>query len=154
MISSISHDEVLGLLRSPLLQGFEAGYVAHHEYTLHEDWGDSVLLAKELAFSGVTRAQLEQILANEGAFLGRFIDQVFRLSRPTDEEIEGEPVPMIEESETVTLGRGFSLPWACTIWLLRERTDADLLEWLRLCKMPSYQQHAQDLRLIFRSVDS
>lgn len=132
------------------MQGFEADYVASHGYTLHEDWGDSVLLTKELAFSGVTRMDIEQILATDAAFLARFIDQVFRLSRPTDEAIEGEPVPMIEESETVTLGRGFSLPWACTIWLLRERSDADLVEWLKLCKMPSYEQHAQDLRRIFR----
>ena len=134
--SSISFDDVLALLRGPAVEEFEIKYVADRDYALHQSWGNSQELTKQLQFAQVTRDWIEQALVSRGELVGRVWDGV----------LESEPVA----SETpVTLMRGFSIVAACSIWLLTERTDPELVNWLKVRRVLNHKKHAKDLRAIF-----
>lgn len=149
---SISFDEVLALLRGPLAQEFEASYVASRGYTVTQDWGDSRKLAMELAFAQIERSNIEAILVSRRDLLGRFVDGLLEL--PDEEEWrEGEAADdepaAVASDEPVRMGRGFSIRAACSVWMLLERNEAELLKWLKFRRIPYHRKHAQELRRIF-----
>jgi hypothetical protein len=135
--SSISFDEVLGLLRGAAVQEFEAKYVADRGYALHDTWGNSQETMKHLQFAQFTREWIEQTLVSRGDLVGRFWDGV----------LDAEPDD--DSSETpVVLMRGFSIVAACSIGLL-ERSDAELVNWLKFRRVLNHKNYAKDLRTIF-----
>jgi hypothetical protein len=153
--NSISLDEVLGLLRGPVVQEFEAKYVASRGYALHESWGDSQKLTKELAFAKATRDCIEQTLVSRAELVGRFWDAVLALPDDGEEWPEGEEPDPDDEPDTVAsdeppmLMRGFSIVAACSIWVLAERTEAELTSWLKFRRIPHHKKYAKDLREMF-----
>jgi hypothetical protein len=136
---SISFDEVLALLRGPAVQEFEAKYVADRGYALHDSWGNSQEMTRELQFAQVTREWIEQTLVSRGELVGRFWDDVL------------ESEPDAEPETPVVLMRGFSIVAACSIWLL-ERSEAELVSWLKFRRILNYKKYAKDLRAIFSRV--
>jgi hypothetical protein len=153
--NSISFDEVLALLRGPVVQEFEIQYVASRGYRLHESWGDSQALTKQLAFAKVTRDCIEQTLVSRADLVGRFWDALLSLLDDGEEWPEGEEPDPDDEPDTVEsdgptmLMRGFSIVAACSIWLLAERTESELVSWLKFRRIPHHKKHAKDLREMF-----
>jgi hypothetical protein len=149
---SISFDDVLGLLRGSPVQEFEAGYVATRGYAVTEDWGNSLKLAKELAFAQIARSTIEELLVSRRDLLGRFVDGLLALPEddvewPDGEEQDSQPEP-VPSHEPIKMGRGFSITAACSVWMLLERTDVALVEWLKFRRVPHHREHAQELRRI------
>ena len=151
--NSISFDDVLGLLRGPLVSAFEANYVASRRYIISEDWGDSLNLTKELAFARATRVCIEETLVSRSNLLGKFMDALMLLPDGGEEWPEGEQpdeLPQaIASDEPIRLGRGFSIMAACSIWMLTERSGPELVSWLKFRRIPYHKRYAQDLREIF-----
>ena len=58
---SIGFEDVLDLLKSPLLQDAEAEFASHLGLHVSSDWGDSQRLTRELASTGITRKDLEEV---------------------------------------------------------------------------------------------
>jgi hypothetical protein len=133
--ASISFDEVLGLLRGPAVQEFETKYVADRGYALHDTWGNSQETTKHLQFAQFTREWIEQTLVSRGDLVGRFWDGVL-------EADAAEP-----PENPVVLMRGFSIVAACSIGLL-ERSDAELVNWLKFRRVLNHKKYAKDLRTI------
>lgn len=118
-----------------MLQEFETKYVADRGYSLHDSWGNSQDTTRHLQFGQFTRDWIEQTLASRGDLVGRFWDGV----------LASEPDPA---ETSVVLMRGFSILAACSIGLL-ERSDADLLSWLKLRRVLNHKQYAKNLRSIY-----
>lgn len=132
---SITFDKVLSLLRGPAVGEFETKYVAARGYELHQSWSNSLEMTRQLQFAQMTRDWIEQALVSRGEFIGRFWDGVME-SEPDDSE------------QPVVLMRGFSIFAACSIWLL-ERSDAELVSWLKFRRIINHKKYAKDLRAIF-----
>jgi hypothetical protein len=152
--NSISFEDVLGLLKGPVVQEFETRYVASRGYRLHESWGDSVQMTKELAFAQITRAWIEQTLVSRADLVSRYWDAVQEVPDDGQEYPEGEEPDPDDEPDTVysdgppMLMRGFSILAACSIWMLTERTEAELTSWLKFRRIPHHKKYAKDLRAI------
>jgi hypothetical protein len=152
---SIRFDDVLGLLRSGLLQEVEAQYAAHLGLPVSQAWGDSQKLTKQLASTGITRSHLEAILASSRSELFALADAISAVADDREEWAPGEE-PDADESHTdgvhVAVGRGFSLSVACTLWLLRHRQHSDLVAWFKACRIPFHRDHASKVREAYRRV--
>ena len=150
---SIRFDEVLGLLRGPLLQHVEAEYAARLGLPVYPDWGDSQKLTQQLASTGITVADLEGIFTNSRAELFALADAISRVADDREEwapgEQPGEDEPEQEGSGAVAVGRGFSLRHGCTLWLLRNRGPSDLVAWFKVQRIPFHRNHARKVREAF-----
>lgn len=135
--SSISFDDVLGLLRGSAVQQFETRYVADRGYALHESWGNSQDMTRHLQLAQITRDWIERTLVSRGDLVSRFWDGVQK-SEPAD-----------SSEEKIVLMRGFSIWAACQFWFLEERTDAELLSWLKGRRILNHKKYAKDLRTLF-----
>jgi hypothetical protein len=150
--NSISFDEVMGLLRGPVVREFESHYAAKRGYVVADYWGDSQRLTKELAAAQITRAHIEDILVSRADMLGQFWDRVLALPDDGEEWPEGEEPDPDDAPETIAsagptkLLRGFSITAACRVYLLTARSDAELVKWLKFCRIPHHAKYAQDLR--------
>jgi hypothetical protein len=152
--NSISFDEVMELLRGPAVREFENNYAAKRGYTIAEYWGDSQQLTKRLAAAQITRAHIEDILVSRADVLSRFWDRLQTLTDDGEEWPPGEepdpddaPEPVVS-TEPIRLLRGSSITAACQVYLLTARSDAELLTWLKFCRIPHHKKYAQDLRRI------
>lgn len=152
---SISFDEVLAILRGPVMQEFETKYVTERGYALHDTWGNSQETTRQLQFAQMTREWIEQTLASRGDLVARFWDgvQASQADDPepdddseTDDSEADDPKP--DGPEPVVLMRGFSIWAVCSIGLL-ERSDAELVKWLKFCRVLNHKKYAKDLRAVF-----
>jgi len=157
--NSISFDDVLALLRGPIVQEFEKEYVSRRGYRLHESWGDSQQLTKELAFANITRAVIEQTLVSRAELVARYWDAVQAAPGADEQEYpEGEEPDPDDEPDTVIsdgppmLMRGFSIVAACSIWLLSERTEPELVSWLKFRRIPYHKKYATEMREMFNGL--
>jgi len=154
--NSISFDDVLALLRGPIVQGFETQYVSARGYRLHDSWGDSQRLTKELAFAKITREVIKQTLVSRAELVARYWDAVQADPNADEQEYpEGEEPDPDDEPDTVysdgptMLKRGFSIMAACSIWLLTERTEPELVSWLKFRRIPYHKKYAKEMREMF-----
>lgn len=147
---SISFDEVLAILRGPVMQAFETKYVTDRGYALHDSWGNSQETTRHLQFAQMTREWIEQTLASRGDLVARFWDGVLA-SQSDDSEPDDDAEPddsRPDGSEPAVLIRGFSLWAVCSLGLL-ERSDAELVKWLKFCRVLNHKKYAKDLRAAF-----
>ena len=152
---SITFSDVLELLKGSAVNGFESQYAARQGCVISPNWGDSQRLTKELAFTGVSRVDLEHILESRTDELSSFIDAMQTLPDhgeewPEGEEPEDHEPNAINPGNTVVYARGFSILVAATVWLLERKAESEVLRWLKFRRIPHHKKHAADLRGIFK----
>jgi len=147
--NSISFDEVLAILRGPVMQEFETKYVTDRGYALNDTWGNSQETTRHLQFAQMTREWIEQTLASRGDLVARYWDGVMA-SQTDDPEPDDDAEPddsKPDDAERVVMVRGFSLWAVCSLGLL-ERSDAELVKWLKFCRVVNHKKYARDLRTV------
>jgi hypothetical protein len=153
--NSISFDEVLGLLRGPVLRDFENAFVASRQCARSPEWGDSQQLTRELASAGITSGILESMLTSQRDEVAWMQDTFIWLRGPLPgkqnypegyEPGDGEKDVIVESPGPRTFGAGFGLRAACTLWLLDREDEAAMIDWLKLRRIPNARQYAGQLR--------
>jgi hypothetical protein len=150
-------EQVLALLHSDVLRGVEQAIAAQVSTHVVEDYSpaSTSYTQAEASVSGLTVAEIEALLRAQRDQIISFGVQFLRdeeATRSDEEYPEGEEQEPPETAAVEGLGTGFGIKYAIYYNFLANRTQAELLAFLKNRRIPHHARFARDLRRVFDQV--